>query len=173
MRNRKLFILRHAKSAWDTDAVTDFDRPLARRGEKAIKKIGRWMLKNIFLPDLIISSPALRAKQTVNRICAQLSHHQTDIIWENIVYGADLSTLLKVLERQTTRPKTVMLTGHNPELEMLVEYLADETIPLPQNGKLMPTAALALFDMPETWKPLKPDSAKLTRIIYPRTLPKI
>ncbi len=173
MRNRELLLLRHAKSNWTTDAATDYERPLAKRGIKSIKKISRWLLSQNILPDLIISSPALRAKQTTHQVLAQLTPHQAEIIWKSCLYCTELATLIGVLESHSKCPQTVMLVGHNPELEMLTEHLADSAIAVPQNGKLMPTAALALFDMPELWKPLKPGIGKLNTIVYPRELPDI
>ena len=62
---RELLILRHAKSAWDTNAPSDFERPLAKRGRRAAPRVGRWLEEQGLIPDHVVSSPAERAKQTV------------------------------------------------------------------------------------------------------------
>ena len=70
--SRELLILRHAKSAWDTSAATDFERPLAKRGRRDAPRVGRFLLDQGLIPDYVVSSPAERAKQTVIGVCEQL-----------------------------------------------------------------------------------------------------
>jgi phosphohistidine phosphatase len=65
---KTLFILRHAKSSWNEPDLSDFERPLNRRGLEAAPLIGETMKKNQFQPDLIVSSPAKRAAQTANLV---------------------------------------------------------------------------------------------------------
>ena len=84
----ELLILRHAKSAWDTDAASDFDRPLSKRGRKAAPRVGRYLMQQGLIPDFVISSPATRAEQTVIAVCGQMNIGPDDIIWDERVYGA-------------------------------------------------------------------------------------
>ena len=68
---KTIYLLRHAKSSWDNPQLDDFDRPLAKRGMKSSNKIGKYLKKNKFIPDIVYYSTAIRAKQTwdwVNRI---------------------------------------------------------------------------------------------------------
>ncbi len=152
--SRYLLLLRHAKSAWDTGAATDFDRPLANRGERDAPNMGRWIKKRGLVPDIVISSPALRAKQTSESACQKMGIKQKKINWDNRVYAADTSELLEVLKGYKKKPKTLMLVGHNPGLEDLLQYLAGDNIQLPPDGKLLPTAAVAYVKLPVDWKDL-------------------
>ncbi len=61
---KTLYILRHAKSTWTDANLSDFERPLNERGVKTAPFMGELMAKKNFQPDLILSSPAQRAKQT-------------------------------------------------------------------------------------------------------------
>ena len=70
--SRELLVLRHAKSAWDTNAPSDFERPLAKRGRRAAPRVGRWLEEQGLIPDHVVSSPAERAKQTVIAVCQAL-----------------------------------------------------------------------------------------------------
>jgi len=167
---RTLLILRHAKSSWDSDAATDFDRPLAKRGEKDAPRMGAWMKQEGLRPDHVVSSPAQRAKQTVLAATKKLGIEPDAIHWEPEVYGASLRTLLQVLAACPSKAKTVLLVGHNPGLEELVEHLGGTGITLPADGKLLPTAALARIELPRDWESLGSGSGRLLSITRPKEL---
>ena len=172
--SRQLLILRHAKSAWDTDAPTDFERPLAKRGKKDAPRVGRWLRQQGLIPDYVVASPAERAKQTTNKVCRELGVKKNQVKWEPRIYEGDTQDLLKVLADCPQKAKTVMLVGHNPGLEFLVEYLCKEKdLPEPADGKLLPTAAVAHLRMPTNWKQLETAVAGLISITRSRSLPEI
>jgi len=167
---RSLLIMRHGKSDWHTGSQSDFERPLTMRGQKAVKRIGKWLIQQELAPDYIISSPANRAQQTAIGICRKLKLDESGITWEPRIYGADMETLLYVLGACPAEKQRVMLIGHNPGLEMLLRYLAGETFETSQDHNPMPTAALATLDMPDNWEGLDAGAGKLLSIIYPREL---
>ncbi len=162
--SRYLLLLRHAKSAWDTGAATDFDRPLAKRGERDAPNMGKWLKKQGLVPDIVISSSALRAKQTSEAACRKIGIKQKDMSCDNRVYAAVTSELLEVLKGYKKKPKTLMLVGHNPSLEDLLIYLVGQDIQIPLDGKLLPTAAAAYVEMPNNWKDLAEGVGKLVSI---------
>jgi len=138
----ELLILRHAKSSWESDAVTDFDRPLSRRGEGDAPRVGRWILEQGLVPDRIVSSPAKRARQTARRVAEAVGFEPSEVEFDDRIYGAGVAVLLELLgEIDGGR---VLLVGHNPGLEMLVDHLAGGRAPR-DGGKFFPTAALAYF----------------------------
>ena len=152
--SRYLLLLRHAKSAWDTGAATDFDRPLASRGERDAPVMGKWLKKQGLVPDGVISSPALRARQTTEAACRQMGIKPKQVDWDGQVYAASVFELLNVLKAYKKKPKTLMLVGHNPGLEDLLIYLAGTGIETPPDGKFLPTAAVAHLEMPDIWRDL-------------------
>ena len=162
--------MRHGKSDWNTGASSDFERPLAKRGKKATKLIGKWLKQNKLIPDYIVSSPAYRAQQTAIGICKAIKNVEATISWEPRIYGAETEIFLDVLADCPQDKKRVMLIGHNPGLEMLVYYLAGETFESPHDDNPMPTAALAVFDMPDKWEILDAGAGQLITIIHPRKL---
>jgi len=166
---RELIVLRHAKSDWDTKAAHDFDRPLAKRGLKAAKKIGRWMHRHDVIPDYVLVSTAKRAQQTIKRMDKVLDLDSKIVHPEPRIYEANVETLLKVLADCPSEPQRVMLVGHNPGLEMLLLYLCPEASEL-DVAKLLPTAALARVEMPADWSHLAANSGKLLHIQRPRQL---
>ncbi len=167
---RELLILRHAKSAWDTDAPTDFERPLAKRGRKAAPRVGRFLLGKGLIPDHLVSSPAERARQTVTLVCEQMHIDPGQVNWDARIYGGGPQSLIAVLTESPVGAKRVLIAGHNPGLEMLLLHLCDHRVAIPDDGKLLPTAAVAHLQIESEWKNLEGGAANLLSITRARSL---
>ncbi|MFO1351432.1 MAG: histidine phosphatase family protein [Gammaproteobacteria bacterium] len=165
--SRQLLIMRHAKSDKDSGAITDFARPLNKRGLKTAPKMGRWLHDQGLQPDHVVSSPAERAKHTALLVCAELGIAPTAIHWERNIYDADLAMLLDVLAKRPQSAQRVLLVGHNPGLEDLTRYLSAAGDP---SDKRLATAAIAQFEMPDDWRALAKGSGRLLAIHQPRSL---
>lgn len=170
MRNRMLLIQRHAKSAWDTDAAVDFDRPLAKRGKRDAPRMARWLRQQDPAPDLIVSSAARRAAQTALTVGATLGIEATSIRWDDRVYEGTTASLLGLLSEFADAPRCLLLIGHNPGLEQLTRYLCGSLPLAHERTKLLPTAAVARLSMPDHWRDLQPGTARLVSITRPRDL---
>ncbi|MGH8579772.1 MAG: SixA phosphatase family protein [Gammaproteobacteria bacterium] len=168
---RELLILRHAKSAWDTDAVMDHDRPLAKRGKRDAKRIGKWLREQKIVPDSILSSPARRAVQTTHAICETLHIDTGRVVWDQRIYAAAAGSLLDIVRERPERERIVLLVGHNPGLEHLILYLCGDAVEIPENGKLLPTAALARLAVTREWNALSEGSVALRSITRPGSRP--
>lgn len=166
-----LLILRHAKSSWQSNVATDFERPLNNRGKRDAPRIGRWLIQQGLIPDYIVSSPAKRANKTVTKVCAELELDNAQIRWDSRIYEANIGDLLRVLSECPESAKTVMLVGHNPGLELLTDYLCPGNLPVSADGKLLPTAALALIEVSNNWNELKQSDGRLISITHPKHLP--
>ena len=169
MKRRELIILRHAKSAWDTDAPADFDRPLALRGLRASKRMGRYIAETGLIPDAVVCSTATRAVQTVLGVAQVARFTLRTVRFEGAIYEAGLSTLLEVLGDCDPDAHRTMIVGHNPGLEYLLDHLAGG-VPVPGDGKLLPTAALARVDLPGDWRRLERGRGKLLGLTRVRDL---
>lgn len=170
MTTRHLYIMRHAKSDWSSEAPGDFERPLATRGAQAAVLMGEWMTQYQVRPERIISSPARRAEQTVHTVAEVLGYDTDRIVWEPRVYDADVKTLLEIVAAWDREPASVMLVGHNPGFEDLVRHLAGDNLGVHDRAKLMPTAALAALGMPDAWNALPAGCAKVEFITRPREI---
>ncbi|HEX9592401.1 MAG TPA: histidine phosphatase family protein [bacterium] len=168
--SRQLIVLRHGKSDWASSAASDFDRPLTQRGRRAVKRVGKWLRAEGLLPDHVASSPAERARQTALRVCRAAGVAEAVICYYPEIYLADVEELLAVLAACPGDARRVMVVGHNPGLELLVEYLAGDDVAVPPGGKLLPTAAAALLEMPDDWQGLAADAARLVSLTLPRDL---
>ena len=170
MRERELLVLRHAKSAWDTDAESDFDRPLAKRGRKACAKVGAWIREEDILPDLVVSSPATRAEQTACRVLTAAGGDPETVVYDEAIYGGGIAEMLEILYGVPSTFRRVLVVGHNPGFEMFVDWLAADPIEVPEGKKLFPTAALARFAMPDDWRELDPGDGTLIDLVRARDL---
>nr|VFJ58388.1 MAG: phosphohistidine phosphatase [Candidatus Kentron sp. DK] len=166
--SRELLLLRHAKSDWGTQADSDFERPLSRRGARDAPRVGRWLKARNLAPDLVVSSPAARARRTAGAACGAMGIPEDRIVWEPRVYDAVPGTLLTVLGACVGVAR-VLLVGHNPGLESLLRYLC-RSLPLPPDGKLLPTATLAHIAMPSDWQMLQPGSGHLVSLTRPAAM---
>ena len=167
--SRTLILLRHGKSDWST-GEDDFDRPLKKRGKNASKLVGKWLTTNQRTPDFVITSPAKRALQTAEISCDAMDINKDNIYKRKHIYLATPEELLYVLEDCPREAKRVMLVGHNPGLEELLYYLVNGRITIPEDGKILPTATLAILDMPDSWGNLENGSADLEFLIRPREI---
>lgn len=163
-------LLRHAKSDWDSAAGGDFARPLAKRGRVTAKRMGAWMRQHDIAPDYLISSPAVRARETVSRLCDALRIDAAQVRYEDRLYLADVDALLSILRGCPQEAESVMLVGHNPGLEDLLTYLCGEDVPSAAAGKLLPTAALARITLPDDWRSLQRNSGRIIAVTRPKEL---
>jgi len=167
----KLIIMRHAKSDWSVPVSSDFDRPLTRRGNKDAPRMGTWLVAQGLVPDLIVSSPAMRTRQTVLHVVESFRIPELEIIWEQALYLAALDTLLAEISKYASRAGCLMLVGHNPGMDSLVDYLSDRP-PGYRDGKLMTTAAVAVLDYSLTGKAAQEHGARLEQLVRPKDLGK-
>lgn len=167
--NRLLMLMRHGKSDWNVEA-DDYDRPLKKRGKRAAERMGVWLVQQDLIPDHIISSPAERAADTATRVAKALGLKRHSIYFDARIYEAGTEELLATLADSPAQSQRALLIGHNPGLELLLQYLHGGRIDYPEDGKLMPTAALAVLAMPEDWSRLEAGAARLQSIIRASSL---
>jgi phosphohistidine phosphatase len=165
-----LYLMRHAKSDWHSSTSSDFDRPLNQRGAKDAVRMGQWLQQQTVIPGLILSSPAERAKQTALAVVDALQMNAEQIQFNKDLYHADRATLLQVLHSVPEQTESVLLVAHNPGLDELAEWLAPEPPALTQSGKLMTTAAIAIFEIPGAWSKLQRGTVALRQLVRPREL---
>ena len=136
---KTLLILRHAKSSWKELGLTDHDRPLNKRGKRDAPQMGELIKQEGLVPDLMLSSTARRACNTAE-IVAESSGYRREIQLATEFYHAPPSIYLNVLIGLSDEIKRVMVIGHNPGLEELLELLTGRY-------EAFPTAALAYVSL--------------------------
>jgi phosphohistidine phosphatase len=119
-----LTLLRHAKSSWKEPQLVDFDRPLNKRGRANAPLMGQALAAHSQKPDVIIASPALRARRTAELVAVELHCGEESILYEACIYEADLMTLMELARNLREAWQDVLIVGHNPGLTELANHLA-------------------------------------------------
>lgn len=159
---KKLFIIRHAKSDWSNPNLDDFDRPLNHRGLKNAPFMGKVLKEQSISPDLILSSPALRAITTAQIIANEIGYKNEEISLNVDIYETDYITLLNTIKELSDKNQTVFLVGHNPGLSDLVDYLC------PMNLS-MPTCAIVELDFNTlSWEGISKENTDFVSYDFPK-----
>lgn len=161
---KTVVICRHAKSDWSQD-LSDFDRPLNSRGEADAPMMGKVLAQSGFMPDLILTSPANRARTTAQYVAKAL-HYEHSLREEPGIYHQGESLVLELIANLPDSMESVMVFGHNPTLEDVVGRL------LGAKGNItMPTASMAcLTHWSHTWKDAKPGNFHLQWHLIPKLI---
>jgi len=168
-----LSLLRHAKSSWADPGLDDFDRPLSERGENAAPRMGAYMAKHGIVPELILSSPSARTRQTLDLVLPHLPA-PPKVLYEQALYLAPASVLLKRIRKVEAKVRHAMVVGHDPGMHALAVDLAATGKPEELEALEMkfPTAGLAVvvFDARD-WSKVKPRAGRLQLFMTPKRLP--
>jgi phosphohistidine phosphatase len=127
---KSLLILRHAKSSWKHPELTDHDRPLNKRGKRDAPRMGELLRSEHLIPEAIISSTAARAHATAKAV-AKASGYKGKITLNHSLYAAGPQAYMDALHDLSDDNVRVLIVGHNPGLEELVEVLTGEMHPMP------------------------------------------
>jgi phosphohistidine phosphatase len=169
MSLKTVYLLRHAKSSWEDPDLDDADRPLAPRGREAATRIAAHIRDRGIAPQLVICSPALRARQTLEGLGDSIGDARVEI--DPTIYDAHESDLLEALRKVEPEIESTMMIGHNPSIERLALLLAAESPLLDDLRRKYPTGALAslTFEV-ANWRELRAGGAELTEFVKPREL---
>jgi len=158
-----LLLVRHAKSSWDEPGLADAERTLNKRGRRDAPRMGKRLANADHRPDLIVSSPAVRARATADAIAAEIGYPAADIAVVDSAYAASPRELMDIIRHFDDGYTCVMLVCHNPGITDLVNELTDEKV---DNIPTCGVATLAL-DTPN-WQKAGEATARLLDFDYPK-----
>jgi phosphohistidine phosphatase len=169
----RLMLLRHAKSSSAADGLDDRERPLTRRGERAAQAMGRFMTANALLPDLVLCSPARRARDTWKLAAEEFKAAPRLIVEEPLYDFGGGDRLIDVIRAGGAKSATLLLIGHNPSIERAALRLSakgDRRLKDRMQAKY-PAGALAViaFSIAE-WTQLAGNEGELLHFIRPRDI---
>ena len=161
--NRRLTLLRHAKSSWDDAAQSDRERPLNKRGLRDAPRMGQRFAEQRPIPAKIISSDAERAQETARIIASQFGYKADTVVTDSRLYLASARHILEVLESVGSGEQNLMVVGHNPGMTELANLIANVRI------DNMPTcAALCIETDVQDWRELVTKPGNLVWYDYPK-----
>ncbi len=161
---RCLVLMRHAKSDWGSESLSDHQRPLNPRGAKNSPRMADWLAEIDATPDLILSSSAARTRETVDLMTPQWAATPTTSFSDSL-YLATPEAILSTVASDGLDARVLMVVAHNPGMAHLVSHFASRAID-------MPTAAIAVFDVEiSSWSELRSSSrAELIQFMQPKSL---
>ncbi|HEX5708209.1 MAG TPA: histidine phosphatase family protein [Pyrinomonadaceae bacterium] len=160
---KTLLLMRHAKSSWKDASMRDFERPLNERGRRSAPLMGRLMRRRKLQPDLVVSSPAERARETT-ALVTESAALRSNVRYDERIYEAGVAQLLEVVTQLDESAATALVVGHNPGMEELIASLTGAS-------ERMPTAALACVVLEvEKWAKARPGAGRLEWVVRPKEL---
>ena len=160
---RNICFVRHAKSSWDDISLADFDRPLSNRGERDAPFMASKMIELHNIPDLVVTSPALRARTTA-RIFADAADLTSDaFITDERLYEASVQDIIRVVQDQEDRFQSIFVVGHNPGMTVLANSFAGVDI------DNVPTCGVVQAkSMVKSWSDWTPETSAFVGFYYPK-----
>jgi len=159
---KQLILIRHAKSSWKRPELPDRERPLNKRGNRDAPEMGRRLARKKVRPDLVITSPARRARATARKITRELEYAAEASIDERL-FGATAEELLDVVRCIDEGAQHAMLFGHNPEITEFAEELTRERL------DNVPTCGVVRIELDiARWNEVEMGSGRLVEFDYPK-----
>jgi phosphohistidine phosphatase len=162
---KTLYIVRHAKSSWDFSEISDKERPLLEKGKKRTKIINDYLINNKIQVDLLISSSAVRARETAKIIAKAIQYTEDRIRIEDFIYFADAERMFDIFYDVPAIIDSIMIVGHNPTVTSFANLFLENKI------DWMPTSGVACiqFDV-DKWEDAGTMNCKEVLFISPKLL---
>ena len=160
---KTIILTRHAKSSWNTDSATDFERPLNKRGFDDAPVMAKRLLEHGPLPQLVISSTAKRAHQTAELLMRELALDQKLLTTTESIYEVPARDLINQMKQLPADADIAMIIGHNPAMSSACSYLSKDA------DMQMSTLAMVCMELDvEDWEDIYPDCGTLRWYDYPK-----
>jgi len=160
---KRLLLVRHAKSSWDHPDLSDFERPLNRRGHHDAPLMGRILKEMNVVSDLIISSPAVRAISTARYFAESMDYPLEKIITNDQLYDAIPSDIINVISEVGKSVNALMIVGHNPGLTEAADQLSGKI-----NDNIVTSAIFNIDFDTDSWKKISRKNARIGFYEFPK-----
>ena len=125
---KDLYIVRHGKSTWDIEGISDIDRSLKERGINDAYKMAERLLVQDRIPQKIISSPAVRALHSATIFARTFNFPYNEIIINEGIYHAGMNVMLSIIQQVDDNINSLMVFGHNPTFTDLANHFINNKI---------------------------------------------
>ncbi len=159
---RQLILIRHAKSSWKDPHLSDYDRPLNKRGKRDVSFMAKLLAQKNIAPDILISSPAQRTKQTALEFVLKLGYKEEGIVWDKNLYLASAFKILSIILNLDEKIKCAIIVGHNPGLTDIQNYLCKNEV------DNIPTCGIVCMNTNKNWKNVGKKDFELNFFEFPK-----
>ncbi len=161
---KTLYLVRHAKSSWEFSDLSDFERPLNNRGKNDAPVVGKFLKSQQILPDLMLSSPAVRALHTATIIAREIGYHQNIQVNEKM-YHAHTPELWHIVKSVPDKVNELMIFGHNPSFTEFANEMVTQVI-----DNLPTCGVFAVNWHIKSWNDIKKGEGKFKFFEFPKNL---
>ncbi len=142
---KTILLMRHAKSSWEGKHQDDWERPLSKRGKKNAEQIGELLKKEKLIPELILASSAVRARETAEIVMEEIKF-RADYCSVYRLYLAEVEAYVREIHNIPDEVQTALIIGHSPSLDSLLQMVSGKV-------ETLPTSAVAQLSVPvDSWK---------------------
>lgn len=160
---RNLYLIRHAKSSWDTPGLRDFNRPLNERGLHEAPQMAKLLVKQGVRPDLLVSSPAKRALSTALFFAESFGVPDESVVREPDIYEASVRDILRIVSALPDSVHTVLLFGHNNTLTDVANLFTEDFI------ENVPTCGIVRIESSATtWREFYEGNSEVKTCFFPK-----
>lgn len=160
---KTLYLLRHAKSSWKYQDLSDFERPLSSRGRRDAPFMGKLMQQRGILPEHMVSSPATRAITTARQLADAMGYSSEDIEQDRNIYEAGNGALIAIIQKTDDKFGSLMLAGHNPAITTVAERLSGASI-----DNIVTCGIVQIDFQLDSWAEIDPDKGQFIFFEFPR-----
>jgi phosphohistidine phosphatase len=162
---KTLYIVRHAKSSWDTPGLPDAERPLMEKGKKRSKKVIDYLLKHKVSIDLILCSHAVRSFETAKIFAHALKVPAERILIHQHIYHSDADGLFNEFYDLDNEIQSAMIVGHNPSITTFANYF------LKKKTDWLSTSSVVCIEIKtDKWEELASASSKVQFVLLPKEM---
>ncbi|WOK04788.1 histidine phosphatase family protein [Imperialibacter roseus] len=159
---KKLLIVRHAESGETDHGSKDIERYLTRSGQREAVHTGMYIKRHDLIPNLMVTSAAVRAFQTAQIIAEQIKYPAEEIQEDPELYDASVRIFLRIVNELDVNCQSVLFVGHNPTVSYMAELLTGETV-----GNMEPGSLVEIHFPMDSWKEVSQNTGKLIQYITP------
>lgn len=160
---RNVCFVRHAKSSWDDLSLADVDRPLNGRGRRDAPFMANKMMELHNVPDLIVTSPAVRARTTAQIFADAADLRAPAFVVDDRLYEATVQEIVRVVQDMSDGYKSMFVFGHNPSMTVLANSFAGVDI------DNVPTCGVVQSkSMVSRWSDWTPETSAFVGFYYPK-----
>jgi phosphohistidine phosphatase len=161
---KTLYLVRHAKSSWKDQSLSDQQRPLNKRGHTSALAMGERLRKHHVEVELLYSSPALRALTTARYLADAINYDHEKIQIDSDIYFSGIDAMLQLVQECDPEINTMMLVGHNPDMTAFLNFLCG------YQTSNMPTCSIATIEFNVEWKKIAQSDGTLVDYDYPKKM---
>ncbi|MBP9122376.1 MAG: histidine phosphatase family protein [Ignavibacteriaceae bacterium] len=161
---KTIYLVRHAKSDWDDPSIRDFDRPLNKRGKNNAPAMGKLLKQQGIIPELVITSTAMRAKTTAELVTAEIGIKPDKMVYEKELYLASAQEIFLLIKETPPEYNSVMIVAHNPGITELLNRLTGGNNFVAN----IPTCGVAELQFEGEWIKLASGKCLLEKFLVPK-----